>query len=122
MLGTVELSGILPAPRGVPQIEITFDIDTNCILNITACDKTTGKFHRISVTNDKNRLSKEEIEPMVDEFETLVVEDAAAAARITAKNALESYSHNLRKFINDEKFKLETAVNETILLCFCKRS
>jgi len=124
LLGKFELSGIPPAPRGVPQIEVTFDIDANGILNVSASDKTTGKSNRITITNDKGRLSKEEIERMVAEAEKYKDEDEAAAARIQAKNGLESYSYNLRNSINDEKLadkfdpadktKLETAVNETI--------
>jgi heat shock protein 1/8 len=69
LLGKFELSGIPPAPRGVPQIEVTFDIDANGILNVSASDKTTGKSNRITITNDKGRLSKEEIDRMVEEAE-----------------------------------------------------
>jgi L1 cell adhesion molecule like protein len=124
LLGKFELSGIPPAPRGVPQIEVTFDIDANGILNVSASDKTTGKSNRITITNDKGRLSKEEIERMVQEAEKYKAEDEAAAARITAKNGLESYAYNLRNSITDEKLagkfeagdkaKLESAVNEAI--------
>lgn len=144
LLGKFELSGIPPAPRGVPQVEVTFDIDANGILNVSASDKTTGKSNRITITNDKGRLSKEEIERMVDEaerykgtffpsrsiflhmadFVSSIAEDEAAAARITAKNGLESYAYNLRNSLTDEKLadkfdaadksKLETHVNETI--------
>ncbi|KAF7440438.1 70-kilodalton heat shock protein [Pleurotus ostreatus] len=124
LLGKFELSGIPPAPRGVPQIEVTFDIDANGILNVSASDKTTGKSNRITITNDKGRLSKEEIERMVNEAEKYKSEDEEAAARIAAKNGLESYAYNLRnsltdeklsgKFEADDKSKLETAVNETI--------
>ncbi|KAG1756496.1 heat shock protein HSS1 [Suillus paluster] len=124
LLGKFELSGIPPAPRGVPQIEVTFDIDANGILNVSASDKTTGKSNRITITNDKGRLSAEEIERMVNEAEKYKAEDEAAAARIQAKNGLESYAYNLRNSISDEKLadkfdpadksKLESAVNETI--------
>jgi heat shock protein 1/8 len=124
LLGKFELSGIPPAPRGVPQIEVTFDIDANGILNVSASDKTTGKSNRITITNDKGRLSKEEIERMVSEAEKYKTEDEAASARIASKNGLESYSYNLRNSINDEKLagkfdpadkkKLEDAVNEAI--------
>ena len=124
LLGKFELSGIPPAPRGVPQIEVTFDMDANGILNVSAADKTTGKSNRITITNDKGRLSKEEIERMVSEAEKYKAEDAEATARISAKNGLESYAYNLRNSLNDEqlkdkfdaadKSKLETAVNETI--------
>ncbi|KAF9474401.1 heat shock protein 70 [Pholiota conissans] len=123
LLGKFELSGIPPAPRGVPQIEVTFDIDSNGILNVSASDQTTGKSNCITITNDKGRLSKEEIERMVDEAEKYRAEDEAAAAHITAKKDLESYSYNLRNSLNNEKLakfnaadkaKLEAAVNETI--------
>ena len=69
LLGKFELSGIPPAPRGVPQVEVTFDIDAHCILNVSAVDKTTGKLNRITITDDKGRLSKEEIERMVNDAE-----------------------------------------------------
>jgi len=69
LLGKFELSGIPPAPRGVHQVEVTFDMDANGILNVSASDKTTGKSNRITITNDKGRLSKEEIDRMVDEAE-----------------------------------------------------
>ena len=124
LLGRFELYGIPPAPHGVPQIEVTFDVDANGILNVSACDKTTGKSNRITVTNDNGRLSKEEIERMVSEAEKYKSEDEAASARVVAKNSLKSYSHNLRNSINDEnlaskfepadKKKLEDAVNEAI--------
>ncbi|KAJ6496608.1 heat shock cognate 70 [Mycena vitilis] len=124
LLGKFELSGIPPAPRGVPQVEVTFDIDANGILNVSASDKTTGKSNRITITNDKGRLSKEEIDRMVEEAERYKAEDEAAAARITSKNGLESYAYNLRNSLNDEKLadkfeagdkaKLEGAVNDTI--------
>ncbi|GAA5914004.1 uncharacterized protein JCM6883_007116, partial [Sporobolomyces salmoneus] len=81
LLGKFELSGIPPAPRGVPQIEVTFDIDANGILNVSAADKTTGKSSKITITNDKGRLSKEEIERMVSEAEKYKAEDEAAAER-----------------------------------------
>ncbi|KAL5511185.1 SSA2 [Sanghuangporus vaninii] len=129
LLGKFELTGIPPAPRGVPQIEVTFDIDANGILNVSASDKTTGKSNRITITNDKGRLSKEDIERMVKEAEQFKSEDEAEAARIASKNGLESFAYNLRNSINDEKVKskfeasadgktklkeLEDAINETI--------
>ncbi|KAJ4001348.1 heat shock cognate 70 [Lentinula boryana] len=124
LLGKFELSGIPPAPRGVPQIEVTFDMDANGILNVSAADKSTGKSNRIVITNDKGRLSKEEIERMVSEAEKYKAEDEAATARISSKNGLESYSYNLRnsltdekladKFSPDDKAKLQTAVDEAI--------
>jgi heat shock protein 1/8 len=99
LLGRFELSGIPPAPRGVPQIEITFDIDANCILNVSAVDRATSRSKRITVTNDEGRLSRREIEYMLNEFEKYKADDEAAAARsIIAKNALKSYLYNLRNF------------------------
>ncbi|OAX37041.1 heat shock protein HSS1 [Rhizopogon vinicolor AM-OR11-026] len=124
LLGKFDLSGIPPAPRGVPQIEVTFDIDANGILNVSASDKTTGKSNRITITNDKGRLSKEEIERMVNEAEKYKAEDEAAVARVQAKNGFETYVYNLRNSINEEKLadkfdaadkaKLESAINEAI--------
>ncbi|XP_070536292.1 heat shock cognate 71 kDa protein-like [Ptychodera flava] len=104
-LGTFELSGILPAPRGVPQIEVTFDVDSNSILNVSAVDKSTGKENKITITNDKGRLSKEEIERMVLDFEKYKNEDEAQRERISAKNNLESYCFNMKKTVEDEKLK-----------------
>jgi heat shock protein 1/8 len=115
LLGKFELSGIPPAPRGVPQIEVTFDVDANGILNVSAADKTTGKQSKITITNDKGRLSKEEIERMVSDAEKYKAEDEAAAARIQAKNGLESYVYNLRNSIEgDLKDKLSDTDKETI--------
>ena len=105
MLGKFELSGIPPAPRGVPQIEVTFDIDANGILNVSAADKTTGKSNKITITNDKVRLSKEEIQRMVDEAEKFKEQDELVAARVSAKNALESYAYSLKNSLQEEGIK-----------------
>jgi len=91
MLGKFNLEGIPPAPRGVPQIEVTFDIDANGILNVSAADKGTGKTQKITITNDKGRLSKEEIERMVNDAEKFKAEDELVKKKIEAKNALENY-------------------------------
>ena len=91
LLGKFDLTGIPPAPRGVPQIEVTFDIDANGILNVSAVDKSSGKQEKITITNDKGRLSKEEIERMVSDAEKYKEEDGKQKDRIAAKNALESY-------------------------------
>lgn len=103
LLGKFELSGIPPAPRGVPQIEVTFDIDANGILNVSAQDKSTGKQNKITITNDKGRLSKEEIERMVQDAEKYKADDEAQKERIAAKNSLESYAFNMKQTIEDEK-------------------
>mmetsp|Transcript_11537 Transcript_11537/g.28776 ORF Transcript_11537/g.28776 Transcript_11537/m.28776 type:complete len:583 (+) Transcript_11537:512-2260(+) len=105
ILGKFELTGIPPAPRGVPQIEVTFDIDANGILNVSACDKSTGKSSKITITNDKGRLSKEDIERMVEEAEKYKHEDELTRQKIEAKNSLENYAYNIRNTIKDEKIK-----------------
>lgn len=136
LLGKFELSSIPPAPRGVPQIEVTFDIDANGILNVSAVDKSTGKENKITITNDKGidyiwhltifrvvlvcyfyfannyilfllpgRLSKEDIEKMVNDAEKYKDEDNKQKDKIVAKNACESYAFNLKSTIEDEKVK-----------------
>ena len=124
LLGKFELSGIPPAPRGVPQIEVTFDIDANGILNVSALEKGTGKTQKITITNDKGRLSKEDIERMVNEAEKYKEDDEKEAARVQAKNQLESYAYSLKNTINDgelkdkisadDKEKLTKAIDETV--------
>jgi len=124
LLGKFELTGIPPAPRGVPQIEVTFDIDANGILNVHAMEKGTGKSNKITITNDKGRLSKEEIERMVNDAEKYKDEDEQEKNRITARNSAESYAYSLRNTLSEEgikdkidaadKEKLETAINEMI--------
>merc|ERR1711902_193361 len=105
LLGKFDLTGIPPAPRGVPQIEVTFDIDANGILNVSAQDKSSGKQEKITITNDKGRLSKEEIEKMVNDAEQYKAEDEKQKERISAKNNLESYCFNMKSTIEDEKLK-----------------
>ncbi|KAH0012199.1 heat shock 70 kDa protein, partial [Aureobasidium melanogenum] len=124
LLGKFELTGIPPAPRGVPQIEVTFDVDANGIMNVSALEKGTGKTNKIVITNDKGRLSKEEIERMLSEAEKYKEEDEAEAARIGAKNGLESYAYSLKNTISDpkveeklpadDKEKLTAKINETV--------
>ncbi|XP_075042715.1 heat shock 70 kDa protein-like [Mixophyes fleayi] len=105
LLGKFELSGISPAPRGVPQIQVTFDIDANGILNVSAVDKSSGKQNKITITNDKGRLSKEDIEKMVQEAERYKADDDAQREKIAAKNSLESYAFNIRSSVEDENIK-----------------
>jgi L1 cell adhesion molecule like protein len=124
LLGKFELSGIPPAPRGVPQIEVTFDVDANGILNVSAVEKGTGKSNKITITNDKGRLSKEDIERMVSEAEKYKEEDEKESSRIAAKNGLESYAYSLKnttseeaftsKVSEDDKANLSKAIEETI--------
>lgn len=124
LLGKFELSGIPPAPRGVPQISVAFDIDANGILNVSAEDKTTGKKNKITITNDKGRLSKEDIERMVQEAEKYKEEDEAHTKKIEAKNSLENYAYSMRNTINEDGVKdkidaadkesLEKAINDAI--------
>ncbi|RWW19399.1 hypothetical protein BHE74_00038605 [Ensete ventricosum] len=110
LLGKFELSGMPPAPRGVPQITVCFDIDANGILNVSAEDKTTGQKNKITITNDKGRLSKEEIEKMVQEAEKYKAEDEEHKKKVEAKNALENYAYNMRNTIKDEKIASKLAV------------
>jgi len=111
-LGKFDLTGIPPAPRGVPQIEVTFDIDANGILNVSAADKSSGKSEKITITNDKGRLSADEIERMVNDAEKFKAEDDKQKERITAKNGLESYCFNMKSTLEDEKFKDKIAEND----------
>jgi endoplasmic reticulum chaperone BiP len=103
MLGKFELSGIPPAPRGVPQIEVTFEVDANGILQVSAEDKGTGKAEKITITAEKGRLSEEEIERMVREAEEFAEEDKKVKGRIDARNGLESYLYNLKNTLEDDE-------------------
>jgi len=105
LLGKFELTGIPPAPRGVPQIEVTFDIDANGIMHVSAVDKSTGRENKITITNDKGRLSKEDIEKMVRDAEKFKDEDDKQKDRISAKNSLESYAFNMKATMEDDKLK-----------------
>lgn len=112
ILGKFDLTGIPPAPRGVPQIEVTFDIDANGILNVSAADKSTGKENKITITNDKGRLSKEEIEKMVNDAEKFKQEDEQQKERIQAKNDLESYAFQMKQTVEDDKVKDKISADE----------
>jgi len=111
-LGKFELSGIPPAPRGVPQIDVCFDIDANGILNVSATEKGGGKSEKITITNDKGRLSKDDIERMVNEAEKYKDEDDKQRERITAKNGLESYAFNMKQSFEDDKIKEKVSEDE----------
>jgi len=124
-LGKFDLNGIPPAPRGTPQIEVTFEVDANGILNVKAEDKGTGKSEKITITNDKGRLSQEEIDRMVREAEEFAEEDKKVKEKIDARNGLETYVYNMKNQINDkdkladklesdEKDKIETAVKDAL--------
>merc|ERR1712063_147878 len=124
LLGKFNLDGIPPMPRGQPQIDVCFDIDANGILNVSAIEKSTGKENKITITNDKGRLSQEEIERMVQEAEKYKAEDDANKNRIEAKNGLENYCYSLKSSITspevegkipaDDKKKLEDAIEEAL--------
>lgn len=101
-LGTFQLEGIPPAPRGVPQIEVSFDVDANGILNVSAMDKSTNKSNKIVITNEKGRLSKDEIDAKCKEAEEFAEEDNQKAAVIESKNGLESYCYNMKNAFDKE--------------------
>jgi len=124
LLGKFNLDGIPPMPRGQPQIDVCFDIDANGILNVSALEKSTGKENKITITNDKGRLSQDEIERMVSEAETFKAEDDANRNRIESKNGLENYCYSLKSSISseevagkipeDEKAHLDATIEDTI--------
>merc|ERR1719411_2334123 len=103
LLGKFELTGIPPSPRGVPQIEVTFEIDANGILNVAALDKTSGNVESITITADKGRSSQEEIDEMLRAAEEFADEDARMAETVQAKNSLESAAYNLKNQLEDEE-------------------
>ena len=105
LLGKFRLDSLPPMPRGVPQIEITYDLDANGILNVSASEKSTGKSNKITITNDKGRLSKDQIEKMVAEAAEHEAEDKARMETVEARNGLESYLYNARNSFQDEKVK-----------------
>jgi len=124
LLGTFELTGIPPAPRGVPQVEVTFDLDANGILNVTAEDKTTGKKNNIVIKNDKGRLSEAEIKRMVDESSKAKDADEAFKSTVEAKNNLENFAYSIKNSLKeeplaskigaDDRKKIEDAVADAV--------
>jgi L1 cell adhesion molecule like protein len=112
ILGKFQLEGIPPMPRGVPQVDVTFDIDANGILNVSALEKSTGKEQKITIKNDKGRMSAEEIERLVQEAEKYKAEDEANKARVEAKNTLENYSFQVRNSIHDESIEKKLSEDE----------
>merc|ERR1719473_1874062 len=101
LLGKFQLDGIPPLPRGVPQISVAFEIDANGILNVNAQEKSTGKAQHITITNEKGRLSRADIERMVSEAAKFREQDEAARDTVTARNELEQYCYSLRQSLDD---------------------
>ena len=112
LLGKFELTGIAPAPRGVPQIEVTFDIDANGILNVSARDQATGKENKITITNDHGRMSKADVERLVREAEQYKAEDEQLREKIQAKNALESYCFHVKQSAEDPQTSAKLGAND----------
>ena len=110
-LGKFDLNGIPPAPKGVPQIEVTFEVDENSIMTVSASDKGTGKKEQITITNDKGRLTKEDIERMIADSEKFADEDKAIKEKIDAKNQLENYLYQMKRSV-DDKDKLADKLDE----------
>lgn len=104
-LGEFTLTDIPPMPRGVPQIEVSFDIDANGILNVTAVEKSTGKSNNVTIKNDGSRLSNEDIERMTNDAETYAKDDVEFKEKVEAKNGLENYCFSIKNTISDEKLK-----------------
>lgn len=113
-LGTFELSGIPPAPRGVPKIEVSFDIDANGILNVTAKDQSTGKSNKITITNDSGRFSKEEIEKMVNEAESYSERDKVELERVEERNKLENMCYSIRNTMDELKDKISESEKSSV--------
>ena len=112
ILGKFNLEGIPPAPRGTPQIEVSFDVDANGILNVSAEDKSSGKVQKITITNEKGRLSKDEIDKMCKDAEKFAEEDKNKLERITALNELESYCYNVKNALDEKNIKEKTDESE----------
>ena len=125
LLGKFDLTGIPPAPRGVPQIEVTFEIDVNGILKVTAEDKGTSNKNSITINNDQNRLTPEDIERMINDAEKFAEDDKKLKERVESRNELESYAYSLKnqiadkeklggKLSDDDKETMENAIEEQI--------
>ena len=112
-LAKFDLSGIPPAPRGTPQIEVTFDVDENSILTVSAVEKATGKSEKIVVTNDSGRLSKEEIEKMLKEAKEFEEQDKIVKEKIDARNSLENYIYSMKNTVEDKEKGLGNKLSET---------
>mgnify|MGYP000772144179 FL=1 len=104
LLGTFDLTGIPPAPRGVPQIEVTFDVNADGIMNVSACDKSTGNVKKITIKNEKGRLSQADIDKMVSDAEKYKAQDEEVRKKVEAKNALEGYCFGVRNSLSQEQF------------------
>ncbi|XP_063719838.1 heat shock-related 70 kDa protein 2-like [Symsagittifera roscoffensis] len=117
LLGSFNLQGIPPAPRGVPKIEVSFDVDANCMLTVTAKDTSTGKNESIKITNDQNRLSQQDIDRMVADVEKFKAEDDACRARVSAKNALESYIFTVKSSVEDSAVADKLDAKDKSLVC-----
>jgi len=117
MLGTFELSGIAPAPRGQPKIEVTFEVDANGIMNVSAKDQTTGKENKITIKNEKGRLSEEEIQNMLKKAEEMKKQDEEMIGKVNAKNGLESYLFAVKNTMTDSKLddKVPKEEKDTVL-------
>lgn len=111
-LGKFDMTGIPPAPKGVPQIEVTFEIDENSILTVSASDKGTGKKETITITNDKGRLTKEEIDQMIADSEKYAEEDKAIKEKIDAKNQFENYIYQMKNSVEDKEKLAEKLADE----------
>uniref|UniRef100_A0A6V7KB83 Uncharacterized protein n=1 Tax=Bracon brevicornis TaxID=1563983 RepID=A0A6V7KB83_9HYME len=118
LLGTFELSGIAPAPRGVPKIEVTFDLDANGILHVTAKDTGSGRSRDVTIRNDKGRLSRAEIDRMLSDAERYREEDQRQRERIATKNKLESYAYSVKQAAQDNCGKLSESDRKRVVeLC-----
>ncbi|RUS82523.1 hypothetical protein EGW08_009737 [Elysia chlorotica] len=115
LLGSFHLTGIPPAPRGIPQIEVSFDIDANGILNVTAQDKSTGKSNHITIKNDKGRLTQKEIDKMLADAERFKADDEKQRQRLEAKNKLENYVFGLKQAVDDAGHKLSATDRDAVL-------